>query len=102
MQTLTKQSSPIVEFDDESFELSGIDSKIEEFVMKSPLNMIMASSMWNGRLVNFLKSKNQQLSCYQLKQFPVTFYLFFCSRKVFGVIVSDLVVSFIYCFNQKK
>ena len=34
MQTLTKQSSPIVEFDDEqslSLELSGIDPEIEEF-----------------------------------------------------------------------
>ena len=43
--------------------------------MKSPLNLIMASSMWNGRLVNLFKSKNQQPSCYQLKQFPLTFYL---------------------------
>ena len=38
MQTLTKQSSPIVEFDDEeslSLELSGNDSEIEEFAMNN-------------------------------------------------------------------
>ena len=42
---MQKQSSPIVEFDDEqslSVELSGNDSEIEEFAIKSPLNMIMA------------------------------------------------------------
>ena len=38
MQTLTKQSSPIVEFDDEqslSLELSSNDSEIEEFAMNN-------------------------------------------------------------------
>ena len=38
MKTLTKQSLPIVEFDDEqslSLELSGIDSEIEEFAMNN-------------------------------------------------------------------
>ena len=38
MQTLTKQSSPIVEFDDKqslSLELSGNDSEIEEFAMNN-------------------------------------------------------------------
>ena len=38
MQTLKKQSSPIVEFDDEqslSLELSGNDSEIEEFAMNN-------------------------------------------------------------------
>ena len=51
--------------------------------------------MWNGRLVNFLKSKNQQLSSYQLKQFPFTFYLFVFLEK--SLVLLCLIQLFVLC-----
>ena len=76
MQTLPKQSSPIVEFDDEQ-SLSLELSDIEEFAMDNHEISIKydygVELIHNYRKVNFLKSKNQQLSLLPPK--TVSFYV---------------------------